>query len=145
MTMSATAPHLYAKGDGRAAQGARRMRELAAEAAAEITALMADLLSGLGRTPSATDRITAEAIAAATVRARKLRALGRDDFEERKQIAQLMRAAGQAFKPAAPAAEQPYSIEAALRARGYTPPGEEHQNAETATSEDANASSGVSA
>jgi hypothetical protein len=79
------------------AQGRRRALQLAAEYAAERQALTVDLLAGLGRAPTAVDRIAAENLAAMHVRAHRLEAQGRDATEERRQITQMMRAAG--FKP----------------------------------------------
>jgi len=83
------------------ARGRIRMREIARESEAERKAIEADLLASLGRTATPLDRIAAESISAAVVRARRLRACGRDDSEQRRQIAQLMRASG--FRPDKPA------------------------------------------
>jgi hypothetical protein len=65
------------------ARGRKRMKELAAEAEAERKVVEADLLASLGRPASALDRV-----------------LGRNDAEERRSIAQLMRASN--FKPDRP-------------------------------------------
>jgi hypothetical protein len=83
------------------------MRELAAEADAKRIELTAALLSDLGRTPTALDRIAAEAIAATSVRAEMLRRAGRDDSEERRLLAQQMRTSGFRPSPAEPAKPDP--------------------------------------
>jgi hypothetical protein len=70
------------------------MRELAQEAEAERREVEAGLIHDLGRPPSARDRLTIETLSATLVRARRLRAVGRSDAEERRLIVQLMRAAG---------------------------------------------------
>jgi len=100
--------------------GRARMRQLAAEAAAERAPLEAELRESLGRIPNAVDKLAIETIAATAVRARRLRADGRNDAEERRLLTQLLRATGLRPAPAAPAA--PPTLQAALAARGYTPP-----------------------
>ncbi|WP_407152251.1 hypothetical protein [Bradyrhizobium sp. ORS 86] len=81
------------KAAGRA-RGVRRMREIAAEDQAKREKLTAELLADLGRVPSALDRVNVASLAAAHVRAERLRTRGRSDLEERRQITQLMRATG---------------------------------------------------
>ncbi|WP_143199513.1 hypothetical protein [Bradyrhizobium sp. NAS80.1] len=85
--------------------GRARRRELAAEAEAERREIEAGLLRDLGRPATATDLIAIETISATAVRARRLRADGRNDEAERKLVAQLMRASGLKPEPAAPAAK----------------------------------------
>jgi hypothetical protein len=99
--------------------GSKRMRELASKAAVERDALVLEILSGLGRPPSALDKIAAESIAAASLRARDLRAMGRDDLEQQKMIAQLLRATG--LKPDKKAPPAPPTMEELLAARKGTP------------------------
>jgi hypothetical protein len=102
-------------------RGRTRMRELALEAETERKAIETDLLASIGRPATPLDCIAAETIAAAVVRARKLRQYGGDDSEQRRQIAQLMRASN--FKPDKPAtAPKPQTLQQRLAARGYKPP-----------------------
>jgi hypothetical protein len=108
--------------DNVGARGRARQKQLAAEAEAERRGIEAGLLRDLGREPATLDLIVAETLASAIVRSRRLRAQGKNDHEERKQIAQLMRASGGAFKPDAPVAKAPLTIQQALAARGYTAP-----------------------
>jgi hypothetical protein len=89
----------------RSSRGWRRMRELRAEAEAERDALAAELLVGLGRPVTAVDRIAAETLAAAHVKAERLEASGRDATEERRLVAQLMRTSG--FRPAKASEHKP--------------------------------------
>jgi len=72
-------------------KGRQRMMEIAAENEIEIRGLVAGFLADLGRSPSPADRIAAEVIASTAVRARRLRANGRDDSKERRELAKLMR------------------------------------------------------
>jgi hypothetical protein len=108
--------------------GRARSRELAAEAAAERAPLEAELRESLGRIPNAVDKLAIETIAATAVRARRLRADGRNDAEERRLLTQLLRATGLRPAPAAPAA--PPTLQAALAARGYTPPSDDDDEAD---------------
>jgi hypothetical protein len=101
-------------------RGGRRMKELGAAAEVERAQLEADLIAGLGRTPSAIDRVGAEAIAAGVVRSRRLRAAGKSDLEERRTVIQAIRATGMRPGPATQPA--PMSIAERLRAAGYAPP-----------------------
>jgi len=101
-------------------RGAARMKELAQESARERIALAADLLADLGRPPTAADRIAVETIAATAIRARQLRAFGRNDAEERRLLAQLIRASG--LKPAPIEPPKPPTLAEQLAARGYSPP-----------------------
>jgi hypothetical protein len=82
-------------------RGAARMKEIAAEAEIERNALVAEILSDLGRPATALDRIAAQSIASAHIKACRLRALGRDDLDQQRLIAQLVRATG--LKPDKPA------------------------------------------
>jgi hypothetical protein len=100
--------------------GRARSRQLAQEAAAERVPLEAELRAGLGREATPIDKLAIETIAATAVRARRLRADGRNDSEERRLLTQLLRATGLRPAPAAPAAAP--SLQAQLAARGYTPP-----------------------
>jgi hypothetical protein len=81
------------------------MVEIAAEDDAEISRLMAAMLRDVPR-PSATDQIVAEALAVATIRARRARRAGRRDSQYRREIAALMRAYPTAafMRPSSPAA-----------------------------------------
>jgi hypothetical protein len=99
--------------------GSKRMKELAIAAAVERDALVLEILAGLGRSPSALDRIAAESIASASLRARDLRAQGRDDLEQQRMIAQLLRATG--LKPDKKAAPRAPTMEEMLAARKETP------------------------
>jgi hypothetical protein len=107
MSAAAAPSNRYHKGDERARRGWARMRQLAAQDAIAITELTSELLAGLGRPPGAIDRASAEAISACIVRGRRLRESGRSDLEERRQLAQLLRASGGAFKPSPPAEAKP--------------------------------------
>lgn len=75
-------------------RGWARMRELDQADAVERDALETELLGYLGRTPVAIDRIAVETLVASVVRARRLRARGKSDAEERKIILQSIRATG---------------------------------------------------
>jgi hypothetical protein len=106
-------------------RGIARMKQIAVEDAAKRQHLVTELLEGLGRTPTAMDRVTIETLAAAHVRADRLRMAGRSDLEERRLIIQLQRAAG--FKPAPPAVPKPISYSEKLAAQiaaQQTEPGE---------------------
>src|SRR5215510_7345796 len=81
------------KAEGRK-RGIRRMREIAVEDAARRNRLVAELVADLGRTPTALDKISIENLAAAHVRADRLRSIGRSDIEERRIILQAQRALG---------------------------------------------------
>jgi hypothetical protein len=72
-------------------RGAARKRQLAVEDEAERQALEAKLLADLGHPANAIERAVIEQIAARMVRARRLRANGRDDSEQSRLIAQLVR------------------------------------------------------
>lgn len=85
-------------------RGSARARQIAAEDQAKREKLTAELLADLGRPPSALDRMNIQNLAAAHVRAERLRMAGRSDLEERRQITQLMRATG--LKPQPPAVPQ---------------------------------------
>ena len=100
--------------------GAARMVTLAAQSEAELKALEAEVLASLNRAPSIIDKVAAEIFAATVIRARRLRASGKSDADERKTVIQIIRATG--LRPAAPGAPVELSIEEQLRARGYEPP-----------------------
>lgn len=70
------------------------MRELKTQYAIARQELEAELISDLGRKPTALDRIAIESIASAAVQARRKRASGQDDLEQQRLIAQLLRATG---------------------------------------------------
>jgi hypothetical protein len=103
--------------------GRARSRQLAQEAAAERAPLEAELRESLGRIPNAVDKLAIETIAATAVRARRLRADGRNDAEERRLLTQLLRATGLRPAPAAPAA--PLTLQAQLAARPFVPPADD--------------------
>jgi len=109
--------------------GRARSRQLAAEAAAERAPLEAELRESLGRIANAVDKLAIETIAATAVRARRLRADGRNDAAERRLLTQLLRATGLRPAPAAPAA--PPTLQAALAARGYSPPADDDDEADS--------------
>jgi hypothetical protein len=73
-----------------AARGWKRMRELSARNQLEIEVLTQELLASLGRAPRPIDRVIAEAVAAATVRCRRLREMGKDDSVERHALARMI-------------------------------------------------------
>ena len=81
--------------------GRARRRELAEQAEAERRQIEGELLRDLGRPPTGRDRAAIENLSASMVRARRLRADGRNDSEERRLIAQLMRQMGLKPEPAA--------------------------------------------
>jgi hypothetical protein len=85
----------------RLSRGWRRMQEIAHESEAERRVIEAGLLADLGRPPTAVDRIAIETLSAAMVRARRLRATGKNDAEQTRLIAQLFRATGIKSAPAA--------------------------------------------
>jgi hypothetical protein len=101
-------------------RGQRRMRELAAEAEVERAALAAELVAGLGRPASAIDKIAVEVLSSTTVRARRLRLLGRSDREDQKILVQAVRAFG--IRPKLPSPPAPLTLAQQLAARGYAPP-----------------------
>ena len=76
----------------RLSRGWRRMQEIAHESETERRAIEAELLVDLGRPPTAVDRIVIETLSAALIRARRLRAMGKNDTEQMRPIAQLFRA-----------------------------------------------------
>jgi hypothetical protein len=90
----------------RLSRGWRRMQEIAHESETERRAIEAELLVDLGRPATAVDRIAIETLSAAMVRARRLRATGKNDTEQMRLIAQLLeyqtetRAAGACNGPA---------------------------------------------
>lgn len=96
------------------------MMELAVAAEADRAKLEAAILAEIGRTPSTLDQIAAETLSASVIRARRLRAVGKSDAEERKTILQAVRATG--LRSAAPTAPAPLSIAEQLALRGYAPP-----------------------
>jgi len=84
-------------------RGLARMKEIALEDADRRRRLVADLIADLGRIPTALDRMSIENLAAAHVRAERLRSSGRSDIEERRVVLQAQRALGMKPAPAAPA------------------------------------------
>jgi hypothetical protein len=82
----------------RGRRGQARLRQLAAEAEAEREAEAARLTAGLGHPPTAIELIVIEQLAARTVAGRRLRRQGKDDTEQSRLIAQLLRSIG--LKPA---------------------------------------------
>jgi hypothetical protein len=84
----------------RLSRGWRRMQEIAHKSEAERRVIEAGLLADLGRPPTAVDRIAIETLSAAMVRARRLRATGKNDAEQTRLIAQLFRATGIKPSPA---------------------------------------------
>jgi len=102
------AGELPVNGDQNAApkvRGKRRMKELSGTYDSARAQLEADILSDLGREPSAIDRIAAETLAASVIRARRLRATGKSDADERKTVVQVIRATG--LRPAPVQAAEP--------------------------------------
>ena len=85
----------------RLSRGWRRMQEIAHESEVERRNIEAELLADLGRPANAVDRIAIETLSAAMVRARRLRATGKNDAEQMRLIAQLLRATGIRSGPAA--------------------------------------------
>jgi hypothetical protein len=94
------------------ARGWRRAQELKAAAERELEELKAALVDCLGREATAVDVVAIEALASATVSARKQRARGKNDREDLRLVAQLLRATG--LRPAPAAAPAPPSLEATL-------------------------------
>ena len=80
----------FEKGDPRARKGWARMQQIAAEDKIEVDKIAADLVAGLGRRPFPADRLMAEHIAAADVKARRLRSQGKDDSAERAIFVKLI-------------------------------------------------------
>ena len=78
----------------RLSRGWRRMQEIAHESETERRAIEAELLVDLGWPLTAVDRIVIETLSAALIRARRLRAMGKNDTEQMRLIAQLFRATG---------------------------------------------------
>jgi hypothetical protein len=74
----------------RLSRGWRRMQEIAHESEAERRAIEAALLADLGRRATAVDRVAIETLSAAMVRARRLRAMRRNDTEQTRLIAHLL-------------------------------------------------------
>lgn len=102
-------------------RGKARMLELAATNEAVRAQLEAEILAEIGNgMPTVLHRVAAEAMAAAIISGRKLRAKGASDADAVRQIAQIARAFGLKPAPNQPAA--PLTIADQLRLRGYTPP-----------------------
>jgi hypothetical protein len=102
------------------ARGRARQKEIAAASEAERKVIETKIIESLGRPATALDELAAEQISAAVVRGRRKRQVGRDDSEERRSIAQLMRASN--FKPDRPQPAPKLSIRDQLAARGYSTP-----------------------
>lgn len=95
----------FEKGDARAKSGRARSMAIAAETKAQIEHNVAAMLAGLGREPTQTDRMDAEAACSLLLRARRLRDQGQDDSKLLLQYGRLMR--DSAFRsPHAAATEQ---------------------------------------
>jgi hypothetical protein len=77
--------------------GRRRMMQIAEETSQQVAELTAELLVDAGPSPTATNKIVAEQIAAVTVAARRRRSQGRDDSVFRRQLVSLLKASGGAF------------------------------------------------
>lgn len=75
--------------DPRGARGRARMRQISIETKAEMDAIVGELLAVLPA-PTIAERIGAEVLASAVVRARRKRARGQNDVAERREIARLM-------------------------------------------------------
>jgi hypothetical protein len=83
--------------------GRRRMLQIAEETKQQVVELTAELLTDAGPSPTASDKVVAEQIAAAAVAARRRRAQGRDDSAFRHQLTALLKVSGGAFAtPASP-------------------------------------------
>ena len=74
-----------------AAQGSMRMKVIAAAAEVEIKAIVDGLVAGLGRPPTVYEQAEAELIGATVSRMRRLRACGRCDARERRELARVLR------------------------------------------------------
>lgn len=84
--------------------GRARMVEIAAENKVVIDALVNDLLTSLGRPALPAEKLTAEAIAAGTVRARRLREQGKCDTVLMREVSRLLRSSPFRSGPSARAA-----------------------------------------
>jgi hypothetical protein len=119
-------------------RGWRRANELKQASERELEELKAGLLDCLGREASAVDIVAIEALASATMSARKQRARGKSDREDLRLVAQLLRATG--LKPPQPTAGAPMTLQAQLAARGFALPADDDDDeidddaSETATS-----------
>jgi hypothetical protein len=71
---------------------------MAAEDEAERQAEAAKLVAGLGHPPTAVEQLVIEQLSARVVAGRRLRRQGRDDSEQSRLVAQLLRSIG--LKPA---------------------------------------------
>jgi hypothetical protein len=118
MSTSTTRPG-FAHGRVDPASGTARRKELVAAFEAERHEVEAGLIRDLGRPPSARDRLTIETLSASLIRARRLRAVGRSDLEERRLIVQLQRAIGLRPQPIEAPKVDPL---AAIKARYARPP-----------------------
>jgi hypothetical protein len=85
-------------------RGSRRAKQLALENETERQQEAAALLAALGHEPSAVEIAVVEQISARMIRARRLRERGRDDTEQSRLVAQLLRSIG--MRPA-PVAQKP--------------------------------------
>jgi hypothetical protein len=102
------------------ARGRRRMQEIAAEDEVEVRRLVAARLALLGREPTEDDRLFAEMIAVTATRARRLRARGKSDLDERRLLTQLFRASG--WRPSPPEPPKQLSIAEQIAALSGKPP-----------------------
>ena len=108
------------------AAGSKRMQQIRDENAIEIEAIKAHLIAGLGRAPFAAEVISAEVIAATSVRAKRLRMSCKDDAAERRLLAKLMANTPFGMTPAPPLVPPKIQIlgprsvrEAVLRCRAW--------------------------
>jgi hypothetical protein len=79
------------------------MTQIARETQQAVEALTAQLLADLPHKATAIDQISCEAIATAMVRARRLRAQGKDASTQVRMITRLLVASGYSSVPASPA------------------------------------------
>jgi hypothetical protein len=89
----------------RGQRGQARLRQIARESEAEREAEATRLLTGLGHEPSAVEMLVIEQLSARVVMGRRLRRQGKDDSDQARLIAQLLRSIG--LKPAAVAPPDP--------------------------------------
>jgi hypothetical protein len=103
----------------RGQRGQARLRQLAIENEAEREAEAARLTAGLGHPPTAIELVVIEQLAARTVAGRRLRRQGKDDTEQSRLIAQLLRSIG--LKPDVPQQEPGHDLQEYLREKYGSP------------------------
>ena len=93
-------------------RGWKRAKELQRETEREFDELKTALVACLGRDPTAVDIVAVEVLVASVISARRLRAQGKNDADERKTVLQAIRATGLKPPPPTAPAEQssPYGI-----------------------------------